>query len=167
MRNKVGIILLVIVLLTGICTSISSTLNASEPIIENISYSPEKPAPRSTVKFNATIIGNNASVFVFVEECKDDVCFIDPLPQNVTMQKIAPNEYQVNVTLKHEDATIVHYQIIVESNGNWYKSELEEFNLSRKNESTNGNNTPGFEFIYLAVSVIFILILYDKRKRLG
>ena len=162
MKNKI-IILLIIVLLIGVYTSIFSTVNASEPIIENIDHSPKNPAPESTVTFNATIISNNASVFVFVEECTKDVCFIDPPPQNVTMQKIAVNKYQANVTLKHENATIVHYQIIVKSDGNWYNSTLGEFNLFVKTEPENGNDTLGFEFVYLAISVVFILLLY-KRK---
>jgi hypothetical protein len=165
MKSKISNILLIIILLASIYISILGTINASEPIIENINYSPENPAPGSTVTFNATVIGDNISVYLFVEECKDDVCFIDPPPQNVTMQKIAVNKYQANVTLKHEKATMVHYQIIVESNGNWYKSELEEFNLSVKEDHATENNTPGFEFVYLAISVVFILLLY-KRKML-
>ena len=165
MKNKI-IILLIIVLLIGVYTSIFSTVNASEPIIENINYSPEKPAPESTVTFNATVIGDNISVYLFVEECKDDVCFIDPPPQNVTMDRIGNNSYQKNVMLQHAGASTVHYQIIVESDGNWSKSELKEFDLSREIEPTNGNDTPGFEFVYLAISFMLILFMY-KRKRLG
>lgn len=164
MKNKISNILLIIILLASIYISILGTINASEPIIGNISYSPEKPAPESTVTFNATFIGDNIFVYLFVEECKDNVCFIDPPPQNVTMQKIALNEYQANVTLKHGDATTVHYQIIVESDGNWYKSELKEFNLSIEIEPTNGNGTPGFEFLYLAISIVFILLFYKRKS---
>ena len=166
MKNKISLIL-IITLLIGIYTSILSAVNASdEVIIENIDHSPEKPAPESTVTFNATVIGDNISVYLFVEECKDDVCFIDPPPQNVTMDRIGNNSYQKNVMLQHAGASTVHYQIIVESDGNWYKSELKEFDLSREIEPTNGNDTPGFEFVYLAISFMLILFMH-KRKRLG
>ncbi len=164
MKNKVGIILSIIILLTGIYTPILVTNASNETTIENIDYSPEKPAPESTVTFNTTVIGSNISVVkVWIQECKKELCYI---PQNVTMQKIDVNKYQKNVTLKHKDATVVHYQIIVESDGNWYKSELEEFNLSVKEDHVTENNTPGFEFVYLAISFMLILFMY-KRKRLG
>ena len=163
MRKYLNSHLLSITLSIFMCIAVSSIVSASTPIIEDVSYSPEKPAPGSTVTFNATVIGNNPLVYVNVSECMEGMCFLDS--RNVSMQKVGDNEYQANVTLQHEEATSVHYYITVESNGTWYHSREYEFNLSVKTDDTTENNVPGFELMYLMISVIFILLIRDKRKR--
>lgn len=164
MKNGDGYLSTITLLLLVTCILILSAATASDDLpIKSFGYSPERPAPGSTVTFNATVIGNNISVYVSVSECMDEICFVDS--QNASMQKVDDNNYQANVILKHEEATSVHYYITVESNGSWYKSKLKEFNLSEATNPINENDTSGFEFVYLVISVMFILFMYNKRKR--
>ena len=164
MKNGDGYLSTITLLLLVICVLILSAATASDDLpIKSFGYSPERPAPGSTVTFNATVIGNDPLVYVNVSECMEGMCFLDS--RNASMQKVGNNEYQANVTLQHEEATSVHYYITVESNGTWYHSREYEFNLSVKTDDTTENNVPGFELMYLAISVIFILLIHDKKKR--
>jgi hypothetical protein len=171
MKIKAGNILLIIILLIGIYTSILGNVSASDtPTIENITYSPDSPAPGSIVTFNATIGGNDLSVHLIVKECKEGLCFTS---NNFTMNNTDTNEYQAEVMLTREDATYATYHLKIESRGIWYdySDEAQIFNLSVKpdgdqsNGGNDGKGTPGFELICVLISVIFILLMYDKRKR--
>ena len=125
-----------------ILASVLSIIIMGQPVIEDMDYTPKSPAPLSTITFKATVAGENPTVYVFVEECRNDLCYADF--QNVTMVKIGMTHYTKAVKLRHAFANIVHYQIIVQSEGIWYKSTLEEFNLEKENESI----FPSARFVY-------------------
>ena len=112
--------------LTGIFVALFVPLvsiwGEAQPIIEGMDYSPRDPVPLSTVTFKAGVNGQDVNVYVFVEECRDDLCYADV--QNVSMELTEGNRYEKAVTLKHDDANLVHYQIIVEREGVWFKSEM-------------------------------------------
>ena len=146
--------------LLGVILFLAVITFGDDPIIKSVDYTPKNPDPLSTVTFSVTVEADNPQVYVFVEECRDDLCYADV--QNVTMDKISTYRYIRDVTLKHGDANIVHYQIIVENNGIWYNSTMEEFDLGAG--ETNGNgDTPGFEGLFLIAAFVVMVALIKKR----
>jgi hypothetical protein len=137
----------------------SVTTLGDDPVIQNIDYTPKNPEALSTIVFTATVIGDSPTVYVFVEECRDDLCYADV--QNVTMDKIDTTQFEKAITLRHGEANIIHYQIIVESNGMWYNSSLMEFSLN--GQETDGNGTPGFEGVILIAAVVGLITILKKR----
>lgn len=125
-----------------ILASVLSVIAIGQPVIGDMDYTPKNPAPLSTITFSATVTGENPTVYVFVEEYRDGLCYPDT--QNVTMTKIDATHYKKAVKLKYVFANIVHYQIIVKSKGIWHKSTLEEINLGKENESI----FPSAGFVY-------------------
>ncbi len=153
--------LVLVMAILGMITILALVAVGDDPVIQDIDYSPKNPDALSTITFTATVIGDSPTVYVFVEECRDDLCYADA--PNVTMEKTGATQYEKAITLKHADANIIHYQIIVESQGIWYKSSLEEVSLEEK--ETDGNGTPGFEGILMIVSVVGMgLILLIKKR---
>jgi hypothetical protein len=152
-----------VLVILGMITLSSLVTAGYDPIIQDIDYTPKNPTALSTITFTATVTGDNPTVYVFVEECRDDLCYADVF--NVTMEKTGTTQYEREITLKHADANIIHYQIIVEDQGMWYKSSLEEASLE-DGETDNGNGTPGFEGILMIVSVVVmgLIILLKKRS---
>ena len=153
-RNLVSVMVIL-----GMVTISALMAAGDDPVIQDIDYTPKNPNALSTITFTATVIGDDPAVYVFVEECRDDICYADA--QNVTMDKIDTTQYEKTITLKHGDANIIHYQIIVESQGMWSKSSLEEISLEGK--ETDGNDTSGFEGILLIGAVVGLIILIKKR----
>jgi len=146
----------------GMITLSTLATAGNDPVIQDIDYTPNNPNALSTITFTATVTGDNPTVHVFVEECRDDLCYADV--QNVTMEKTSTIQYEREITLKHADANIIHYQIIVEDQGMWYKSSLEAVSLEGK-ETDDGNDTPGFEGILMIVSIVVIGIIAHIKKR--
>ncbi len=102
-----------------ILLSFLGSVTADEPIIINITISPEKPIPQSEVSFTAEISGENITqVCIRVEEWNEWFCYQDI--QNITMIKISEGLYQCNVTLLHDDIIGITYWPVVYSNGVWY-----------------------------------------------
>lgn len=155
-RNLVSVVVLL-----GMITILALVALGADPVIQDIDYTPENPEALSTITFTATVIGDDAIVYVFVEECRDDICYADV--HNVTMTKIGTTQYEKEIILRHGDANIIHYQIIVESQGIWYKSSLEEVSLEG-DETDGGNDTPGFEGMLLIVAMAGLIILNKKRS---
>ena len=83
-------------LLTGIFVALFVPLvsiwGEAQPIIEGMDYSPRDPVPLSTVTFKAGVNGQDVNVYVFVEECRDDLCYADV--QNVSMELTEGNRYE-------------------------------------------------------------------------
>ena len=151
-----------VVVILGMITLSALVAMGDDPVIQDIDYTPTDLYPLSTITFTATVLGDNLTVYVFVEECRDDLCYADT--QNVTMDKTGATLYEKAITLKHEDANNIHYQIKVESGGLWYESSLEEVNLEGE-EIDGDDDTPGFEGILLIVAMLGagIILLIKKR----
>jgi hypothetical protein len=149
-------------IILGMVTMSALMAAGDDPVIQDIDYTPKNPNALSAITFTATVTGDNPTVYVFVEECRDDLCYADV--QNVTMEKTGATQYEKQITLKHADANIMHYQIIVKDQGMWYKSSLEEGILGGE-ETDGGNDTPGFEGIVMIVSLVGMgLILLIKKR---
>lgn len=156
-RNLVSVMIIL-----GMITISALVAVGDDPVIQDIDYTPKNPNALSTITFTATVTGDTPTVYVFVEECRDDLCYADV--HNVTMDKIGATQYERQITLRHADANIIHYQIIVEDQGMWYKSSLEAASLGGE-DTDGGNDTPGFEGILMIVSVVAMgLILLIKKR---
>jgi hypothetical protein len=151
--------------------SIFSTITAvDEPTIE---IKPSSPTPESTITFTATVKDENTTdVRLVLQECDGNtgICFTK---ENISMNSVDINTYEIMFTLEHSEATYIQYSLVVNSNEGW-KTYLDKtkFNLSEKQNGDNGkdntnkdNDTPGFEYIGVFISVIFILFILNKRKR--
>ena len=152
---------------------ISTVINvpsASEPTVD---IKPASPTPESTITFTATVEDENTNeVRLVLQECDSNtgICFTK---QNISMNAIDNDTYEVSFDLEHPEATYIQYSLIVNSNEGW-KTYLDKtkYNLSEKQNDDNGkdgtnknNDTPGFELILVLISVIFISIILNKRKR--
>ena len=148
----------------------STILAVDEPTIE---IKPSSPTPESTITFTATVKDENITdVRLVLQECDGNtgICFTK---ENISMNYIDMNTYEIMFTLEHSEATYIQYSLLVNSNEGW-KTYLDKtkFNLSEKQNGDNGkdnnnedNDTTGFEFIGVFISIIFILFILNKRKR--
>lgn len=170
MKDNIRQILIISVLVLGMYSWIIGTVGAAEPTVVEIDYDPQNPEVASTVTFNATINGEDVSaVHIIVQECNEQVCFIR---HNISMNKVDTSEYQIDVELTRDDASIVKYNLKIESDGVWYdfKDDIKQFNLVPKTngDQTNGNDntngTPGFELIPIVVSIVFVLFIHKIKE---
>lgn len=179
-KNKPLLLIFLISFLLLVCMQ-SSTV--ADPIVTTVSLDPVDPAPTETITFTATIDSNETptSVFILVQECNENICFKDGYNESMTVQ--ATGEYQGQIALQRDDATYIKYHIVILSNGEWYATEITEFDLTvddgngdtngnnTNNGSTNGDNengdaTPGFELmVFLIAGSIIIISFKHKRSR--
>ena len=169
MKNKTAqkrgyIFITLMILILSIFTIIPVS---AEP---TITLDPETPYPQSSVTFTANLADvDTTNVYILVQECNGDTGVCYPDETNASMTQKTADSYDVTITLKHNDATYIQYTLLVENNSEWTKySELTKVNLGEK-PSDNGdgteNGTPGFEFVVLLFSIMFISLILYKRKR--
>ncbi len=146
-------------------SNISIVFASAQPIV---TLNPVAPYPQSSVTVTADVTGIEAThVYIIVQECngKTGICYPDE--QNASMTQKTTNTYETTMTLKHNDATYIQYTLVVENNEGWTKYlNLTKAYLSEK-PSDNGesSDTPGFEFIGLGFSIMFISFILYKRRR--
>jgi hypothetical protein len=169
-KNTVKILIIAIAIFGFYISTFSNVSAENEPTME---IKPASPTPKSTITFTATLSDENTTdVRIVLQECdaKTGICFTK---ENISMNSIDTDTYETMFTLEHAEATYIQYSLVVNSNDGW-KTYLDKtkFNLSEKqngengkNDTNNDNDTPGFEFIGVFISVIFIFIILNKRKR--
>lgn len=169
MRHNMRNILFVSMLMLGLCISTLAIVAVSQPTIISITHSPDKPAPKSTITFNARLSGDNISeVYITVKECEGDFCYAKR--HNVSMQEVADGEYQADVTLIQGKADNIGYWLIIKSDGAWYdfKDDFEELDLKTgsngQNNNGNSNNSPGFELILVLISIAIIVFIFNRKR---
>ena len=148
----------------------------------NVELDPEKPKPLGTITFKAKILdaADVEKVFLIVEECGNEpdfgyICYTDKF--NETMAESSNNNYTTTITLRHENAIEIKYQIKYLNQEGWVtypdNNELIELDLDTSNQTDNGQNqdtndngsdTPGFEVA--TIIIVFTIILLINRKRL-
>ena len=147
---------------------------AAGPTIGEITLSPPKPTPQSTVTFSVNISDDSPSeVWLIVKECNATLGVCYPEIQNVSMGKFETGRYETNISLKYDGATYITYWVSAKKNdGSWTDSPKTDLDLSEKpsggDHSGNGNNrkTPGFELVLFVVAVgLGVLLLGRKRLR--
>lgn len=169
MPLMIGIILLFL--------SVSITL--ADP---TINVNPSQPKPLGTVSFSATIpdVEDIQKVTIRVQECGNEpnigyICYTDEF--NKTMVKSADGTYGASITLNHENAIEIKYQLKYQTSQGWISYPSDDLvtvdldTSDQTNGDSNGGNgdsssdSPGFEFLALFISVIFITLILYKRKR--
>ena len=153
-----------------LCLLISSLTVHADPTIE---ISPSEPKPKSTVE--VTVDTNDDTVdevYVLYQECESDsLC---KLPENVTLTKSSGNMYTASITLEWDSATYLQINKIIMHNQSGYAEyeQLTKHYLDTSEPSNGGtsngggdNDTPGFEFAVIALSIMFISFIVYRRKR--
>ena len=167
--RKVGKYIVYAIVLTMVTSLIIPTISA-EPTVEDLTHDPTNPEILSEVSFTAQITGDDiTAVHLFIQECvKDGVCFQPP--HNISLTLTDTDTYTGEVTLDKEQAEVMKYNLVIQDNGVWYnylQSDLREVDLVIPSDGNGGNgdsnNTPGFEMIFILIS-ISICILLVKRK---
>lgn len=180
MKNTRRILIIAIVILGFLMTTFNSISAENEPTIE---IKPQSPTPESTITFTATVKDENTTeVWLHIQECDENtgICFSDSV-KNESMTNLGSGKYEVSITLLHDDATYIQYWIDVKTSDLWNdylkgpdgkgtkKTLSEPVNGDDDDSTVNGGDkngeTPGFEFIGVLISVIFILLMFNKRKR--
>ena len=147
-----------------------------------VQLNPAQPEPLGTVTFTATIsdVENIEKVTIRVQECGNEpdigyICYTDEF--NETMTESSENTYTASITLDHENAIELKYQLHYLTDQGWTSFPDEDLitveldTSGQTNGDNNGDNgdsgsdTPGFELIGLVLSVIFISLIMYRRKR--
>jgi len=174
MKNKKLKIITIVAIISINMLTITNAAAAS-----SVDIDPKHPKPQGTVTFTATFSENEnvEKVIILVEECGNEpdigyICYIDGF--NETMTKTSDDTYKTTITLKHKNAIDIQYQIgfFNDNKWSWYpENDMTSVYLDASSDSNgdnvNGNktDTPGFEFIWVLISAIFILFMLNKRKR--
>lgn len=160
-RRKVMMGLCLLSVLIGVCSGAMTT---------TVRIEPENPEPASEITFTVDIDQENVTeAWMIIQECKgSDFCYI---PQNISMEKVTEFTYEKAVTLQYDDSTYVEYYATIKCDGAWEKTEPTTLYLSTPSngdEPPNGEdtqNTPGFEGILLLLSLVIVVSLIRKKKR--
>jgi len=173
MKYYKKIILYAIILIFTMNFLVINTI--AEPVI-NVTVIPDEPEPLSTVSFTANITSEETvdEVYVKIHECTPTICFFI---KNLSME-FDGDEYSVDFTLEHSDATYFNYSLEIKSGDSWYRTEETSVTLKieASNENDNNGNTgeteednnggiPGFEILIFMIAV-FITLIFFRRKRL-
>jgi len=136
-----------------------------------VDFIPAKPEPKDTIEVTAKITDENVNaVHVLIQECNENtgICYTK---QNFTMAEISDSIYTTSVTLEKDDATYLQYTINVKTSDGWIeynketKIDYEKASSNNNGKTDSNNDTPGFEFIALALSIMFISLILYRRKR--
>ena len=72
-------------------------------------------------------------------------------------------------TLAHQDATQIKYHLEILSNGTWYGYNTSFIHMvgnpDKKTVTPKENPTPGFEFLLIISSILFVLSLIQIKKK--
>lgn len=139
-----------------------------------VTVNPESPQPQSTVTFTADLADIDViNVYIHVQECDDDVCFIDKF--NETMGRIDGNTYEASVTLLQKNAVYLEYQLNYLTNDGWNsypegRNQFIKVSLDRSSQPIGNDggaeDTPGFEVAFFLVSIAGLIgLAYIKKKK--
>jgi len=142
-----------------------STISIADVTVDII---PEKPSPEGTVEITTQVTDENViAVYLLLQECNGNtgICYST---DNITMTRI-DNVFTSSITLTHDDATYLQYTIVVQTDQGWteYHKETKVYYeiSSPNNGNTDPDDSPGFEFAALALSIMFISLILYRRKR--
>jgi hypothetical protein len=163
-------ILTATIVILSLC--VSSAIVIAEPVVEDVTISPEEPKVKDTVTITATITSDEdiEEVTLRIKECDENMC----MQTKSYPMEFEDGKYTYTDELTYAAATYFGYQFIILSNGN--ETETEFVNVTLKpadNGETNGGNggngdggIPGFELVPPLVAIIIgVLLLRRKRSR--
>ncbi len=164
-----------------------TTQGLAEPVVDSITFDPEMPKGQGSFTATVQITSEEAIEEVYFEvlgECNrtEGICY-QGTTQNISLSQVEDTStYQGTITLTHEKASYIEYQITVSAGGSWTSSEKTEIDLDTTPKDTNGDNgnggtngdngnggtngdeTPGFESIVLIGALIISLVALRKRR---
>ena len=171
-------ILVTAILIVSLC--MFSTNAIADPVVQDVTISPQNPETSDTVTITATITGDDIDeVNLKLKECTKgppEMCWT-PVTYQMTLSN---GEYTAIHELEYPTVDYFGFQIIITSNGTdtFYPgpedTDFENVTVTRKtsNGGTNGGNgdgnggIPGFELVPLLVAIA-IGVLLLRRKRSG
>ena len=173
MKKNTKNILIVTIVILGLHMSMVGSISAAN--LPTMEIKPPNPAPESTISFTANIEDENTTeVWIHIQECDENagLCFPDSV-KNESMTDLGDGKYEVSIALIHDDATYITYWLEVKTSDAWSNyfkgtdGKGTEITLSESggNGGDRSEGTPGFEFIGVFISAIFILLILNKRKR--
>ena len=152
-----------------IIASLIVALSASISADATVDIIPPEPKALQTIEVTTQLTDENVNaVYVEIQECNGDtgLCYSKV---NETMTETTANVYTASITLTHDDATYLQYTIVVQTGQGWTTYEKDtKVTYDTSSGTTNGdssNDTPGFEFITIALSIMFISFILYRRKR--
>jgi hypothetical protein len=155
---------MIIIALLGIV--LFSMQVSAVPVVE---ITPEMPTPKGTIEVTVTP-NDDAIEEVYFEYSECQINGVCSTTKNVTCSKSSTTNFTASITLSLDNAAYLQYTIVTYDGGNWTEY-LTNTKVDYDTSSTNGNgndngdNTPGFEFILLALSIMFISVMVYWRKR--
>lgn len=170
-------ILTATIIILSLC--VSSAIAVAEPVVEDVTLSPEEPKVKDTVTITADITSDEVidEVTLRIKECDNQMC----MPTESYQMDLEDGKYTVTDDLTYAKATYFEYQIIITigENETYYPdaSDDKEFvhiELQPADDGgTDGGNggdgdggIPGFELVPLLVAIIIgVLLLRRKRSR--
>jgi hypothetical protein len=171
MKNEQKFLLFVIVI--GMISATFGSALAAEPILGEVTYTPEHPTKLSKITFSANIIGEDLkTVRIVVLECNATTGVCQNNRDNQTMEHIDGSLYRANVTLDYSPASYITYWVFVESNTG-ATTTLPDIHGVKVNLSVtpnNGNNgdgekkSPGFEAVLFIAAVCGVVILLGRKR---
>jgi hypothetical protein len=171
MKNEQKFLLFVIVI--GIISATFGSALAAEPILGEVTLTPEHPTKLSKITFTANIIGEDIkTVRIIVLECNATAGVCQNNRDNQTMQHIEGSLYRANITLDYTTASYITYWIYVESNTGATITLPDTYGvkLNLSVTSNNGNNdnggekSPGFEVVLFIAAVCGVVILLGRKR---
>jgi hypothetical protein len=134
-----------------------------------VDINPTKPKPEQSITITVVVTDETTdAVHFLIQECEGtSLCHQQ---QNITLNKENNQAYSGSFTLEYPKATYMQYTLNVHTTDGWTKYDENtkvDLDLSTSNENGDNNveDSPGFEFIVIAFSIIFISLFMYKRKR--
>ena len=165
MKNKFWSIVIIFLFCISLLLLVINTVSAANPTVGEIKLVPANPAPQSEVTISTDITGGSVSnVRLIINECNKDtgLCHIS---RNISMSKKSGDTYETNIMLEWDDVNSIKYQIVLESDGKWIQYEEHTTYLTLdSNDSSDSNDTPGFELIVFFIAIISFILLFKRSK---
>jgi len=171
MKNEQKFLLFFLVI--GIITATFGSALAAEPILGEVTLSPEHPIKLSKITFTVNVSGEDfKTVKIIVLECNATTGICQNSRDNKTMQHIEGSLYRANVTLDYTLASYITYWVYVESNvgttallpnAHGVKLNL-SVALNNGNNDNGGKKTPGFEGVLFIAAVCSVMILLGRKR---
>jgi hypothetical protein len=132
-----------------------------------INIDPAKPKPKETIDITVAITDvTPTSVHFLIQECEGtSLCH---QIENITLTETSSNVYTGSFSLQYAKATYMQYTLNVQTASGWTQYDENtkvNLDLSTTSDGNGSNDSPGFEFIIMALSIIFISFILYRRSR--
>lgn len=152
-----------------------STFSVADPVLENVTIEPDEITVKSDVTVTASFDWDNITdAILYIAECSSikQSCFIT----HSEIMSSNNSEFTATIPLTIDKTTYITYYFDVVADGQTYQLiNLSSWivNLTLDNDdtgqngddTTNDEETPGFELLIFFIAIISAIIIYRKRLR--